>query len=176
MNFFAVFRGSLLGLIALGAAAASALAQIKVGDLFPVLSGAGLTGAALPDTAGKIVLVDFCASWCAPCRASFPTYSKLQAEYGPRGFVILAVSVDVHPSDYAAFVKRLRPGFVVVNDAANHLVAAAQPSAMPTSYLLDRSGKVLAIHAGYHSGSTEKDLRQDLERALGPALGPNPSS
>ena len=143
-----------------------AVAQIKVGDQFPALGGAGLTGAALPDTAGKVVLVDFCASWCAPCHASFPTYTKLQSEYGAKGLVIVAVSVDVHPSDYAAFVKKLHPGFVVVNDVGNNLVAAVQPEAMPTSYLLDRTGKVLAVHRGYHSGSTEKELRQDLDRAL----------
>jgi thiol-disulfide isomerase/thioredoxin len=149
--------------------AAAAHAQIKAGDQFPALSAAGLTGAALPDTAGKVVLVDFCASWCAPCRASFPIYSKLQAEYGAKGFMIVAVSVDIHPADYASFVKKLHPGFVVVNDAANRLVASVQPGSMPTSYLLDRSGKVLAVHSGYHTGSTEKELRQDLDRALSPS-------
>jgi len=147
----------------------AAIAQTKVGDQFPALSSAGLTGAALPDTSGKVVLVDFCASWCAPCHASFPAYTKLQSEYGAKGLVIVAVSVDIHPSDYAAFVKKLHPGFVVVNDAGNNLVAAVQPGAMPTSYLLDRSGKVVAVHRGYHSGSTEKELRQDLDRALSPS-------
>jgi thiol-disulfide isomerase/thioredoxin len=159
----------LAALSALFALAVGAHAQIKPGDQFPALAAAGLTGAPLPDTAGKVVLVDFCASWCAPCRASFPTYSKLQAEYGPRGFVIVAVSVDDQPANYAAFVKKLHPGFVVVNDAASHLVSEVKPAAMPTSYLLDRSGKVIAVHTGYHSGTTEKELRQDLDRALGAA-------
>jgi len=146
----------------------SADAQVKLGDQFPLLSGAGLTGPALPETKGKVVLVDFCASWCAPCRASFPVYSKLQAEYGRRGLVIVAISVDVSPSDYTALVKKLHPGFSVLNDLRNRLVATVQPPAMPTSYLLDRTGRVIAIHSGFHSGDTEKELREDLDRILEP--------
>ncbi len=146
-----------------------AQAQIKPGDQFPSLGAAGLTGAALPEIAGKVVLVDFCASWCAPCRASFPVYTKLQSEYAAKGLVILAVSVDEHPSDYLAMVKKLHPGFVVVNDAGQKLVGSVQPDSMPTSYLLDRTGKVLSVHVGYHSGSTEKELRQELDRVLTPA-------
>ena len=148
-----------------------AQAQIKSGDSCPALGSAGLTGAAVPDVAGKVVLVDFCASWCAPCRASFPAYTKLQAEYAAKGLVIVAVSVDERPSDYAAMVKKLHPGFVVVNDAGQKLVGLVQPGSMPTSYLLDRTGKVLAVHSGYHSGSTEKELREELDRAFGPSAG-----
>lgn len=150
---------------------ATAAAQVKVGDQFPSLSEAGLAGPALPEIKGKVVLVDFCASWCAPCKASFPVYSHLQVEYGRRGLVIVAISVDVVASDYAALVRKLHPGFVVLNDARNRLVAAVQPAAMPTSYLLDRTGKVIAIHLGYHSGGTEQELRQELDRILEPAAG-----
>lgn len=159
----------LLPILIAGAGIARAAAPIQVGDMFPSLSAAGLTGAAVPELAGKVVLVDFCASWCAPCRASFPVYTRLQAEYAAQGLAIVAVSVDERPSDYAGMVKKLHPGFVVLNDAGQKLVGLVQPGVMPTSYLLDRAGKVLAVHSGYHSGSTEKELRQELDRALAPS-------
>jgi thiol-disulfide isomerase/thioredoxin len=169
MKLFSRLPWIVPALLAALAAASRAQAQIKPGDQFPALGSAGLTGASVPDLAGKVVLVDFCASWCAPCRASFPVYTKLQAEYAAKGLVILAVSVDERPADYAAMVRKLHPGFVVVNDAGQKLVGSVQPGSMPTSYLLDRNGKVLAVHSGYHTGSTEKELRQELDRALAPA-------
>lgn len=154
------------GLVMALAVKSPARADVRVGDTFPTLAEAGLSGAALPDTSGKVVLVDFCASWCAPCKASFPVYSKLQAEYGPKGLVIIGVSVDNQPSAYESLVKKLHPGFVVVNDGANKLVAKVNVPAMPTSFLLDRNGKVLAMHREFHSGSTEAELRKDIEQAL----------
>ena len=67
---------------------------IKVGDTLPDLAAARLEGK-LPDTfKGKVVLLDFWASWCDPCKASFPAMVELQKEYGPRGLVIIAVNVD----------------------------------------------------------------------------------
>src|SRR5262245_36746989 len=82
-------------------AANSTRAETKVGDAFPALHSAGvvtLGGAELPSTAGKIVLVDFWASWCAPCKASFPMMALLHKEFASRGFVIAAVGVDEKPA------------------------------------------------------------------------------
>jgi thiol-disulfide isomerase/thioredoxin len=88
----------LLALICLSPMAGRA--QISPGDAFPALTGVGLTGGTLPDTAGHVVLVDFWASWCAPCKASFPAFARLNADYGARGLVIVAVSVDEKLSAY----------------------------------------------------------------------------
>src|SRR5580658_5899083 len=81
-------------------------ADIRVGDPFPPLSSAGLVGGALPATSGKVVLVDFWASWCAPCRLSFPAYGRLNSEFAAKGLVIVAVSVDQAPADYEAFLRK----------------------------------------------------------------------
>jgi thiol-disulfide isomerase/thioredoxin len=150
------------------AALATALpAQVAPGNAFPSLAAAGLTGGSLPDTAGKVVFVDFWASWCAPCKASFPVYSQLNAAYAGRGLVIVAVSVDESPSAYAAFVARLRPPFATLHDSTQKLVAQVQVPTMPTSYLVDRSGKVRFMHAGFHGDQTERDLRREIEALLG---------
>ncbi len=97
-----------------------------------------------------MVLVDFWASWCAPCKASFPVYSRLNAAYAARGLVIVAVSVDDSAAAYSAFVARLKPTFATVHDAKHKLVAQVQVPTMPTSYLVDRSGKVRFVHPGFH--------------------------
>src|SRR5580693_7784626 len=86
-------------------------AQVVPGNAFPPLASSGIVGD-VPDTSGKVVLVDFWASWCAPCKASFPVYSRLQAAYAGRGLTVIAVSVDDSPEAYAAFIAKLKPAFV----------------------------------------------------------------
>ncbi|HVU22767.1 MAG TPA: TlpA disulfide reductase family protein [Opitutus sp.] len=141
-------------------------AQVKVGDAFPALADAGLTGGALPATDGRVVLVDFWASWCAPCKASFPAFARIHADLGGRGLTIVAVSVDEKEPAYAAFVKKMQPPFATLHDAQQKLVGAVQVPAMPTSYLLDRGGRVRFIHQGFHGGETEAELRKEIETLL----------
>jgi len=146
-------------------------AQVKVGDAFPTLATAGLAGS-LPETQGKVVLVDFWASWCAPCKASFPVYGKMDSEYRSRGLVILAVSIDEKASAYEGFVKHLAPGFAVVRDADQKLVKEVMVPTMPTSYLVDRAGKVRFMHTGFHGAETEDALRKEIETLLAEKASP----
>jgi thiol-disulfide isomerase/thioredoxin len=152
----------LLGL----ALARPTLADLKPGEPFPALGSYALTGAAVPDCRGKVTIVDFCASWCAPCKASFAVYDRLAAAYGPRGLTIVAVSVDQNESDYRRFVRRLRPSFPVLDDAGQKLVARVAVPTMPTSYLLDRTGRVRFVHAGFHGAATERQLKSEIETLL----------
>jgi len=146
-------------------AAATASAQVKPGDPFPPLASAGLEGT-LPATAGQVVLVDFWASWCAPCKASFPAYARLQGDYAARGLVILAVSVDQTASAFTTFVRRLNPPFPTVRDSGQKLVRAVDVPTMPSSYLVGRDGKVRFVHAGFYGERTESELRQEIESLL----------
>ncbi len=153
------------------ALAASALAQVAPGAAFPPLAADGLAGGPLPDTSGKVVIVDFWASWCAPCKASFPAYSRLQGEFAARGLVVVGISVDESPAAYAAFVARLKPSFATLHDSKHALVALVQVPTMPTSYLVDREGKVRFVHAGFHGDATERELRSEIEGLLGGRAG-----
>jgi thiol-disulfide isomerase/thioredoxin len=144
---------------------ASARAEIKVGDTFPSIAAAGVSGT-LPETQGQVVFVDFWASWCAPCKASFPAYGRIFSSYAPRGLVVVAVSVDESGSAYAGFVKRNAPPFPTVRDQTQSLVRAVQVPTMPTSYLIGRDGRVRYRHVGYHGAQTERELRTEIEALL----------
>ena len=161
--------GPLLRGLAIGSAltlALAARAELHPGDPFPPVDQAGLAGAPLPDTSGKVLLIDFWASWCAPCKASFPVYAQLQREYGDRGLVIVAVSVDENPTAYAAFLARLHPPFAAPRDAAQQLVRSVHVPTMPTCYLVGRDGRVRFVHEGFHGAETERELHREIERVL----------
>jgi thiol-disulfide isomerase/thioredoxin len=153
---------ALLGMLA----AVSLSGAVSVGDPFPQLTPSGLSGGPLPVTTGKVVIVDFWASWCAPCKESFPSYSRLDADLAARGLVIVAIGVDQDPDAYASFVKKLHPPFFVGRDLDQRLVSQVVVPTMPTSYILDRQGRVRFMHAGFHGAETEALIRKELETLL----------
>jgi thiol-disulfide isomerase/thioredoxin len=148
------------------ATAVSARADVRVGDAFPPLAAAGLVGGEAPATAGKVLLVDFWASWCAPCKLSFPAYGRLNSEFAARGLVIVAVSVDQDRADYEAFVRKLSPSFFVAMDQGQKLVSTVGVPTMPTSYLVDEKGRVRFVHAGFRGVETEQALRSEIGALL----------
>jgi thiol-disulfide isomerase/thioredoxin len=150
---------------ALALPALAARAELKSGDPFPSLAAAGLDGT-LPATEGKVVLVDFWASWCAPCKASFPSYLRLQEEYAPRGLVIVAVSVDENQAAYEKFVKNHHPPFATVRDRTQQLVSQVNVPTMPTCYLVGHDGTVRFVHQGFHGEDSERELRKEIATLL----------
>ncbi len=152
-----------------GTAVLPARAEIKVGSPFPALAAAGLeplSGGSLPDTTGKVVLVDFWASWCAPCKASFPMIAKLHQDLSGRGLIIAAVGIDEKPALAAAFVKKLAPPFLTLHDKQQKLVQQVVVPTMPTSYLIGRDGRVRFVHEGFHGEATDRELRRQIESLL----------
>lgn len=123
-------------------------------------------GDALPSLSGKVVLVDFWASWCAPCRRSFPEFDKLQKEYQARGFLLVAVSVDEDVRSMQRFLEKIPVGFTVLHDVRQALVTAMGVETMPTSFLLDQTGRMRFSHNGYAGERTLSMLRSEIESLL----------
>lgn len=144
---------------------AHAVSGAKVGEPFPALSKFGLEGT-LPDHTGKVVLIDFWASWCAPCQQSFPALNELHQRYGSQEFVIIAINVDEKRAKMEAFLKNTPAKFAVVRDPRQKLVAEVDVQTMPASFLLDRSGRVRFTHNGYNGEPTKKAYVQQIEELL----------
>ncbi|MGH8021715.1 MAG: TlpA family protein disulfide reductase [Opitutaceae bacterium] len=139
---------------------------LKAGAVFPDFAGFELTGN-LPELGeAKVVIVDFWASWCAPCKASFPVFDSLYREFGDKGLVIIAVSVDRNAKAMEAFLQRMKPAFSVVRDTQQKLVAAVEAPAMPTSFVLDGDRRVRFVHEGFHGEKSRREYEKEIASIL----------
>jgi len=128
------------------------LAQaIGVGDTAPAFTLPGSKGESvtLDKLRGKIVYVDFWASWCGPCRRSFPWMNDMQQKYGAKGFVVVGVNVDKKRADADRFLAQLPANFTLAFDEAGATPNAYGVKGMPSSYLVDGSGKVIYVERGF---------------------------
>ena len=105
---------------------------------------------------GKVVLVDFWASWCAPCRESMPFLEKLSKSYKDQGLVVLGVNIDNDIDAARKFLKEMPVSFQVVNDAQKAVAKAYAPPTMPSSYIIDKRGVVHVVHAGFRRADAAK--------------------
>ena len=119
----------------------------------------------LSASAGRLRYLDFWASWCAPCRLSLPAILELQNELGNDRLEVIAVNVDEDPEDAQRFLKRFAPKHKVVMDPKGEVAALYELPGMPTSFIIDGTGKVVHRHLGFR----EKDIdiiRQHLVTLL----------
>lgn len=123
-------------------------------------------GAALSpqSQAGKVVIIDFWATWCAPCRESFPFYQSLVDQHGGN-VVVLAVSVDEEPAKIADFAKETGVSFPLGWDEDQVVAKLYNPEKMPTSYLIDKNGVVSHVHAGFADGD-QADIAEHVDALL----------
>jgi len=98
---------------------------------------------------GKVVLVAFWASWCSPCLQSFPWMNELQQKHSEEGLVIVAVNLDQERALADAFLKKVPAKFRVEYDAEGAIARQFGVQAMPTSFLIDRNGRVRVRHRGF---------------------------
>lgn len=116
---------------------------------------------------GKLVYLDFWASWCGPCKHSFPWMNQLQTRYGAQGLQVLAVNLDAKHADALDFLSATPANFVIGFDPTGAVATQYGVIGMPSSVLIDADGKVVAMHAGFNDTDKEeleKLISQNLHR------------
>jgi cytochrome c biogenesis protein CcmG/thiol:disulfide interchange protein DsbE len=132
---------------------------VERGEAAPAFEAARLGGGEavqLEQLRGKVVYLDFWASWCGPCRQSLPFMEQLHREFGPAGLAVVAVNVDETPADGLRFLQRFPVGYAVVGDARGAIATRYDVRDMPSSYLIDRRGVVREVHRGFNRADARR--------------------
>ncbi len=111
---------------------------------------------------GKVVYLDFWASWCKPCRQSFPWMDSVQRSYRDEGLVVVGVNVDMEHEPAERFLQQMSPRFRIVFDPKGSLAEVFKVKGMPASFVIDRHGKVRFRHLGFRperAGELDAELR-----------------
>jgi len=152
--------------VALGIALSVSALAIEVGQSAPEIQLPGRSGAIkLSELKGKAVYLDFWASWCGPCKQSFPWMNDMQAKYGAKGLQVLAVNLDQKPEDATGFLQQTKVDFLIAMDPVGQSAQKYNVKGMPSSLLIGRDGKVTVVHTGFNAAS-----KAELERAIVAAL------
>jgi len=114
------------------------------------------------------VLVDFWASWCGPCRQSFPWMNELAQRLAAHRLSVVAIGLDTRAEPMAGFIAQLAPRFTVLWDARQTTPAAYQVQAMPSSFLVDPQGRIASSHRGFTPGEAPR-LKHELRSRMGVA-------
>lgn len=114
---------------------------------------------------GKVTIVDFWATWCEPCKKSFPKYQELYTKYQAQGLEVVGVSVDDEKKDIPAFIKTYGAKFPVGWDAEHKIADCYHPPNMPSAYIIDKTGTIKFVHNGFKEGD-EKELEKELKQLL----------
>jgi peroxiredoxin len=119
----------------------------------------------LKEQRGKVILVNFWATWCGPCREEMPHLNRLYEKYRASGFSLLGVNVDEDSRNAAGVASQLGVKFPVLLDSDKQVSKLYDLNAMPSTVLIDRDGKVRYMHRGYRTG-TEQEYDQQIRALL----------
>ena len=143
--------------------------SIAIAIAIALLCAAAIARAAPPPelapVEGRVIWVDFWASWCVPCRRSFPWLNSMHRKYGPDGLQIIAVNLDKDRALADGFLAEVPAEFALRFDPKGALAKQFGVQAMPSSYLMDAEGNVLASHAGFRTADAA-DYEQTIKDAL----------
>jgi peroxiredoxin len=120
----------------------------------------GGSSVGLSQLRGQVVMINFWASWCGPCRQEFPILDAMYRKYRPMGFTLLAINVESDAADAERFLAATPVSFPIAWDAANKVSGAYGVSAMPTTLIVDRKGQVRWVHRAYKPGDENEYLDQ----------------
>lgn len=153
-----------------GAQSASALDK---GSAAPGFSSKSAKSAALKKLSkykGKVVVVDFWATWCKPCKKELPVLQKLYKKYKKKGLVVVGVNVEPNKSkkQLKAFLSELGTdvSFKILQDKDHAIADAYGPETMPSSFIIGRDGKIVHIHSGYRGSKDAKKIEKAIKKAL----------
>jgi peroxiredoxin len=156
----------LLALATLAIASAGASASLPpVGKAAPDFAAKSDSGrnVRLSELRGQVVLINFWASWCSPCRQELPLLNKIYTQYRSAGFTLLAVNVDDNRRDADAMLKRLNLRFPTLFDGTKSVAKLYGVDTMPATLVIDRDGRVRYVHRGYYDGYERKYEQQVRE-------------
>ncbi|WP_347332699.1 TlpA family protein disulfide reductase [Marinimicrobium locisalis] len=117
----------------------------------------------LEEQRGKVVMINFWASWCAPCRKEMPLLDELYDRYKDAGFTLFGVNVEQDPEAAKKFLENVGVSFPILYDPESDVSRTYQVSAMPTTVMVDRDGEVRYVNRGYKEGDEEKYRKQIRE-------------
>jgi peroxiredoxin len=144
--------------LSLALSSASTIAKPVTGEKSPDFTLKSRDGGnmKLSEQRGNIVLVNFWASWCGPCREELPAFEELYQEYQDMGVEILAVNVDDEAEKANVLLQDIEVSFPVLFDTSGEVSKLYDVNAMPTTVLVDRDGNVRLLHPGYRKGDEKK--------------------
>jgi thiol-disulfide isomerase/thioredoxin len=140
--------------------ALSSFSPPSFADSEPTLSVVELLDKQLKNEVGKIVYVDFWASWCIPCRASFPWMNNLKAQYQAQGLTILSINLDHSRALADEFLLQNPASFPVIYDPKGLIARKYKLSGMPSSFIINRQGQIVSVHVGFNQ---EKKVAYEKE-------------
>lgn len=120
---------------------------------------------ALSALRGKVVYLDFWASWCGPCRKSFPWMNEMHAKFKDQDLVIIGINLDADKAPIKKFLDKTPANFVIAYDPEGAVAQSYGLVGMPVSYLIDRDGNIIDTHIGFRQSEIDK-MQKKIEQAL----------
>lgn len=161
-----LLKSLLLNVLLASPVVISPFAAAEVTGVAPEFNLQGIAGAVnLADYKGKVVYIDFWASWCSPCRDSFPWMSAMQKKYAEQGVEFIAINVDRKQKDAEEFLKITPAGFTIAFDPKGKTPEAYDVMGMPTAFVIGKDGKVLHSHIGFNE-TDKADYEKHIQQAL----------